>query len=347
MCHWTECLLKRLGSKHVYNVGEETMKRIMMMKGARKIVETCADVKQGERVLVVTDIEKITIAEMVAAAAVERGAEVVISIMLPRRIHGEEPPEMIATAMKSADVIIAPTTFSLAQTSARVEAQKVGARVINMPAFTENMLVSGGIDADFLAQKPIAEKVAQLLTEAEEAKIMSRSGTNIVMSLKGRDGGACTGLARKRGTYTPVPDIEARIAPVEGTAEGMIVVDGSIPIPGIGLIKDYITIVVKKGNVAEVKGGRDAKVLKEILANCGDPSVYNIAELGIGLNPNARLIGVMLEDEGSFGTVHIALGTNASFGGRVKAPLHIDMMMRDPTLYLDKKVIMREGVLYR
>jgi leucyl aminopeptidase (aminopeptidase T) len=321
------------------------MNWIQMMKGATKLVETCANVKKGENVLIVTDINKLNIAEVVASAAVEKGAEVVISIMLPRQMHGEEPPDTIAESMKKADVIFTPTTFSIAQTKARTEAQKYGARVVNMPAFTEEMLISGGIEVDFLAQKPIAERIAQLLTDAKRARVTSQAGTDIVMSLEGREGFACTGLAHDKGSYTPVPDIESRIAPVEGTAKGSIVVDGSVPIPGIGLISEYIIVVVEKGIATEISGGREAEVLKETLANSRDQNVYNIAELGIGLNPKAHLIGDMLEDEGSFGTIHIALGTNSSFGGKTSAPLHIDMMIRNPTLYLDDAMIMKEGQL--
>jgi len=61
----------------------------------------------------------------------------------------------------------------------------------------------------------------------------------------------------------------------------------------------------------------------------------NIAELGIGINPEAKLIGNVLEDEKVGGTVHIALGDNSCFGGDIIAGIHLDGIIKKPVLFLD------------
>jgi leucyl aminopeptidase (aminopeptidase T) len=321
------------------------MKEILMMKGARKLVEVCGNVQAGEKVLVLSDFAKASIAQAVAAAAHQRNAEVVISMMPPRKMHNEPLPEIVAQAMRKADIIFAPTSWSIAHTEARVEATKAGVRIINMPSYQEETLISGGIDVDFEKQAPLVEKVAQILTQAKIARLYTPLGTNITLNLEGRSGAALTGLAHKPGVFCTPPDIEARITPVEGTSEGVVVVDGSIPVPEIGVILEPIRVTVQKGNVTKIDGGKQAQLFSDILANAKDPGAYNIAELGIGLNHMAKIIGVMVEDEGSLGTVHIGVGTSAAFGGKVRTQLHLDMMIRQPTLELDGKVLLEKGSL--
>ncbi|MDH4266619.1 MAG: leucyl aminopeptidase, partial [Deltaproteobacteria bacterium] len=81
----------------------------------------------------------------------------------------------------------------------------------------------------------------------------------------------------------------------------------------------------------------------EDLRNRKDPQVYNIAELGVGLNPKSIMQGIMLEDEGVFGTVHIGIGTNVTLGGNVKAAIHYDLIMWQPTIELDGRVVLEKG----
>ena len=69
-----------------------------------------------------------------------------------------------------------------------------------------------------------------------------------------------------------------------------------------------------------------------------------LCELGIGTNEAAILNGIILEDEKVYGTVHIAFGTNTSFGGVNKAECHMDGIVLRPTLYLDDIKVIENGV---
>jgi leucyl aminopeptidase (aminopeptidase T) len=313
-----------------------------MMKGAMKLVEVCAGVKRGENVLIVTDTEKASIAEALAAAACAKGAEVTIIIMTPRKVHSEEPPKTVAAAMKKADVIFAPTTYSISRTKATVEALKAGARMITMPDYSEDMLTTGGIEADFIALKHLAERLSREYV-GETIKVTSPAGTNLKAIIKGRKPNIETGICHKPGDFGPPPDVEVNISPVEGSAEGFLVVDASAS--GIGLIKDPIKVTIKGGFITNIDGGEEAEKLKKMLETARDPNVYNIAEVGLGLNPKARLIGRLLEDEGALGTAHIGVGSSLPLGGKIQASLHIDLMIRNPTVKIDEKTIIENGEL--
>ncbi|NWF53952.1 MAG: leucyl aminopeptidase [Syntrophaceae bacterium] len=320
------------------------MKRIETIRGARTIVETCAGVKAGESVLIITDTNMVNIAEVLAMAVKERDAEPILAVMIPRKGHSEEPPACLAEAMKEADVVLTPVSTSITHTRAMKEAAAAGSRAIVMTAFTEDLLIRGGIQADFRKQKPICLEVARRFQEAKTARLTSPAGTSLSMRKEGRKGNALFCLV-ERGEFSTVPTIEANFSPLEGTAEGLIVADASIPYLGIGVLKEPVKCRVKKGFIVEIEGGYQAEILKRDLESRKDPNSYNIAELGLGLNPESRMTGVMLDDEGVLGSVHIGIGSNITLGGNIKAAIHYDLLMWGATLELDGRVILDKGEL--
>lgn len=321
------------------------MNRILMMKGARILTDICTGIKEREKVLIVTDTDMVEIAEVLASAVHERRGEVTIAVMTPRKIDGEEPTSIVAQAMQGAEVIFMPVSKSLAHTTAVRAALAKGAGVLSMTAFTEDLMIRGGIEVDFIKQKPICEKVAGILTQGKMVKLTSLAGSNITMSIEGRSGNAHACVITP-GKFSAVPNIEANISPVEGTSEGTIVADASIPYMGIGLLAEPIRFSVNKGAVNKIEGGSQAIYLEKILAEQNDPNVYNIAQLAIGLNPMIpNVTGVMLNDEGAFGTMHIGIGTSSNIGGVVKASAHFDLVMYKPTLEIDGKQILKDGDL--
>jgi leucyl aminopeptidase (aminopeptidase T) len=146
----------------------------------------------------------------------------------------------------------------------------------------------------------------------------------------------------KPGDFSNLPAGEAYMAPVEGTAQGTIVIDGCIGETGI--LKKPITMTVKDGYVTGISGGAQVKILKRAISGLGKQA-RNIAELGIGTNHRARVVGSSLEDEKVLGTVHIAIGDNASMGGKVSVASHLDAILLKPTLTIDRRTIMRDGHL--
>lgn len=321
------------------------MKEIMMMKGAHKLVAQCANVQPSEQVLIVTDFQLQGIGEIIAAASYEITPSVVVMTMPPRSMDGEEPPLSVAAAMKEVDVIFTPVGKSITHTNAVRSALSAGARGIMLTAFADSMLISGGLDVDFAKIKPLCDWVAQMWTEGELVKITTAKGTHLTASIVNRKGNSHPGLAHERGSITAVPNIEASISPMEGTAEGVIVVDGSIPVFNIGLLQAPVRYYVEKGKIVKIEGGSQADQIAAIMAGCRDENVYNIAQLSIGLNPCCRLQGLMLEDEGVYRTCHVGIGSSTLLGGKVKTALHYDAVLWYPTIEIDQKTIMRDGLL--
>jgi leucyl aminopeptidase (aminopeptidase T) len=54
----------------------------------------------------------------------------------------------------------------------------------------------------------------------------------------------------------------------------------------------------------------------------------------------------VLEDEKVLGTVHIAVGDNTSFiGGHTRSNIHLDGILLQPTVKIDKRLLMQNGKL--
>ncbi len=313
----------------------------MMAKGAIKVME-CFGVKRGESVLIVVDTSTPqAIGKSLFDAAKDIGCEVMVLTMLPRSRHGEEPPRVVSEAMLNADVVIAPTTLSLTHTQARINACKAGARIASMPGITENMMSSGGITADCRKLNDIALRWNKRLENVREVRVVAESGTDIVFDLDGCTWMMDTGMCHEKGCSSNLPAGEMYIAPKD--ANGVFVVDGSLS--GFGLLDSPLEITVRNRYATSIKG-KLADKLKVMLDRIGEKA-RNIAELGIGINPEAKLIGNVLEDEKVGGTVHIALGDNSCFGGDVIAGIHLDGIIKKPVLFLDgEKFILSHDNIY-
>lgn len=318
-----------------------------VLRGARKIVRTCARVRPDEQVVVVADTDTTDVAEALAAAVVEVTGDVVMTVMPPRRVDGDEPPAVVAAALAAATVALIPVSYSISHSSAVRAALRGGTRVLALPAATADQLVRGGAEADFEAQAPTVRRVAARLTEAAAAHLTTPAGTDCTFDLSGRSGNAHDCVLDRPGKFSAFPNIEANISPVDGSARGVIVFDGSIPNLRLGgPLREPVRCTVKDGNIVKVDGGHEARMIAQIWAALGDAAVYNIAQLAIGLNPEVLVLtGRWAQDHGAFGTVHIGIGTSANLGGTTKAAAHFDGMMYRPTLMLDGKPLLEDGTL--
>jgi leucyl aminopeptidase (aminopeptidase T) len=307
-----------------------------LKKGSKIVLDNCLGIKRDEDVLIVTDEIELNIGKALYEETKNIGAEAVLAIMKERDVSGEEPPRNIAEAMRNSDVVICVTDKSLTHTNAKINAVKNGARVATMPGISERMFSQGPIMADYTEVEKLTLKITKLLTKAKTARIC-KDGYALTMSLENRDGIPSTGVYRKSGMSGNLPSGEAYIAPVEGTAEGEIVIDGSMV--GAGKLSELLYLKISNGKLEKMKG-KDSDKFKFLFDNERNS---NVGELGIGTNPMAKVTGIILEDEKVYGTVHIAFGTNISFGGTVKADCHIDGVILNPDLYLDDNLIISKG----
>ena len=279
--------------------------------------------------LIVTDTLRIKIAKSLYDTAREMDCDAIMMTMPPRSRHGEEPPRAVAEAMRNVDVVIAPTTMSLTHTSARKQANDAGVRTASMPGVTEQMMIEGGLTANPREVVEHTRRLAETFKGASEIRLVSDLGTDISFEVDASKWNLDVGCCQQQGCSTNLPAGEVYTAPEN--CQGTVVIDGSMG--GLELLKHPIKIRVEEGRAVDVQGDR-AKELLKIINPLGDVA-RNIAELGIGTNPRARMIGVVLEDEKVRGTAHIALGDNSTIGGTVVAGVHLDAIIRKPRVFAD------------
>ncbi len=311
----------------------------MSLKNSTGIVlETCMAVKPGEVVLIITDTAThLSIASTLYDRAVELGCDPVLMTMEPRGVHGQEPPPAVAEAMAAADVVLAPTSKSLTHTQAKINAKMAGARIATMPGISLEMMGSGGITADFLAIRDTAFELKSRLDSVNEVRITTDLGTDIIFNVKGCDWRVDHGICHEPGSSSNLPAGEVFVAPKSGN--GVFVVDGSMG--GLGILDSPLTIKIEDGQATDITGEGAGQFIN-MIDSVGPPG-RNLAELGIGINPEAHLIGNVLEDEKVAGTVHVALGDNSAFGGDVVAGIHLDGIITGPTVYLDGEPMQLPG----
>lgn len=314
-----------------------------LLRGARRVVVTGAAVTDGEVVVVLTDTgRQPRVAQALAAAVAEVGATPVV-VSMPPLASGVEPPAPVAAALAAADVVLTPTTGAVYHTRAVAAATEAGVRLLSLSEFKEDNLISGGAFADFPSLAPRALRLANLLSNANEAWVTAPGGTDLRVRLDGRRAVPITGMVRDPGDRSGFPDIEAFIAPLEDRSEGVVVADASASFAG--MLNEPIRIMVRAGRAITVEGGKGAALILGYLQRAGTEDAYTLAELAFGLNPDGLIRGVIVEDEGVAGTGHIALGSNIHFGGKSAAPLHLDFVYRHPTLVLDGRTVIQAGEL--
>jgi leucyl aminopeptidase (aminopeptidase T) len=290
-------------------------------------------VREGENVVVVVDEGTREIGEALRAQAARRGAEAVLTVMDAREVDGQEPPAAVAGALAAADVFIAPTSRSLSHTRARKAASDNGARGATLPGVTQDMLARlMAADLETLQQRSRA--LAQLLTDADEARFTCPRGSDFRMDLSGRQGIPDDGDLTAPQAFGNLPCGEGFIAPLSG--EGRFVVAS---LAGIGLGTGALT--VENGHLAAAEGPEAERLLATLRA-AGERGT-NLAELGIGTNEKATLTGNVLEDEKILGTVHVAFGASAGIGGTVSVPVHLDSVVLEPTLDIGGTRVIEAG----
>ncbi len=299
---------------------------------AETAVYQCLNLEEGESCVIVTDDEREAIGEALYEVASERTDDAVIVRYPPGETHGAEPPAPVAAAMAGGDVVLAPTSKSLSHTRARTNANEAGARVATLPGITEEVFTTG-LDADYESIAAHCRAVREQVDDAGEIRVRTDRGTDITFGIGGREFLSDTGIVHEPGQMSNLPAGEVFVSPE--TADGTFVVDGTMRPHGLLEDGQELTFEVEDGLVTHISDD-DIRETVENAAEEVDEAAYNLAELGIGTNVAVtELVGSVLLDEKAAGTVHIAIGDDAGIGGDVDAPIHLDGILRDPTVIAD------------
>ena len=181
------------------------------------------------------------------------------------------------------------------------------------------------INIDAAALDAHQELVAKRLAGVREVHITTPQGTDLHLHIEGRP---------FHQDHDSLPRGEVYVAPLEESAEGVAVIDRAFI---RGKPVERLSLSFEQGRVAHIAApeAESVQLLEGLLAaSSGDKD--RIAELGIGLNPGVKeLTGDVLLDEKLCGSVHIAIGMNDRFGGQNRSNLHLDLVMLQPSLWLD------------
>jgi len=312
-----------------------------LQHAVRSALTDCLKIRRNESLLIIVDdpLSKIGHAFYEEAKILSKKSHLLIIPEVEN--HGTEPPKSVADMMSESQVIVIITSRSLSHTRARRRASRKGARIASLPGINRESLIRT-MNGDYRALIRKSQKLADIMTIGRSARLTTPSGTDIRYSLLRMRGHADTGMIHEPGEFSNLPAGEGCAAPAANSCNGLIVVDGSFP--EIGKVSEPFRMRVKEGYVIRITGGGDAEKVRTLLRPFGRPG-RNIAEVGVGTNPHAVFTGCTLEDEKVLGSVHVALGNNISFGGKISVKCHYDSVLLNPTLVIDGKTIVKDGVL--
>jgi hypothetical protein len=312
---------------------------------AGNIIHNCMGLQREEKILIVVDEPLSYARDALLAEAIKAEPGELWSYTFPNaaRPFSEYPPRLltIATQMDVVVLLLAsidPEKEISAWVAGREALRKSKARS-GLGAYIDQSILDLELSADYEQIAVLTLSLADRLRGSSSAYITTSLGTDLRMSLVGREWKTDTGLLRGQGVFGNLPGGEIYIAPIEDSTEGVLVIDKSLP--GL-LLSEPVRMVFEKGRVTQIEGGPGAVYLKKAIAQHGE-SMRVVAELGIGTNPQARLQGNIITDEKVLGTIHVAIGRNDFLGGKNVAPAHIDGVVSQPTVWVDDRILMDKG----
>ena len=225
-----------------------------------------------------------------------------------------------------AKVVIALSNNSTSHTRFRSLLNHTGCRFASLPHFDPEMFFTAmRVDWRLLSER--TNLLADRINRAVEIRVESGNGTQMKFGKRGRTAAGDDGLLTAPGSFGNLPAGEVYLAPVEGTSEGVMVLEYA----PMRKLSSPLRLIVRDGRVSDILGDEPFRAfLEEKFAQ--SPLNRNIAELGIGTNDRASRPDNILEAEKILGTIHIALGDNSSFGGTVSTPFHEDYVFYGPTV---------------
>jgi aminopeptidase len=361
-----------------------------LVRAARTAIGQCLKVAPGERVLIVTNPgrEVRVIAQALYDAAAEaRGIPSLLCQPRKTQLDFAEPSVFAALATRP-EVFISVTEDKIGRdrqgTRAPYEAEGrkydnllryllYGERCLRAfwsPSVTRSIF-RRTVTIDYEVLRRRCAHLKPVLDSATGIRLDSPAGTQLHLGAEGRISRADDGDFRHPGCGGNLPAGELFLSPQPGTARGRLVFDGSMAVTGGAVrVRRPITVELRDGFITEIRGGREAGALEasirraesraremehegSLAQGLGEIYARNaraLGELGIGLNPRARIEGNVLNDEKVYGTCHLAVGFNLDEDA--PALIHLDGLVRRPTLTAilpggEQTVLMREGRLPR
>lgn len=325
------------------------------------------NIRAGDRALVLTDTaHDPRVWQAVMSILQEIGADVTVALFERRPADYYDPPAAVCEAMMKSDVNILLASTGMLHSAASFRAMEARIPSICMDGgMTLEWFQSGGVTDDYRQIMVRKHYVAKDIfgADARECRVTSRYGTDFTYRVDGRifvpplpgpdfDPYKIVDFDkdenRKGGNlyYYLFPTGEFNVAPIEGSANGKLVID--LTMHHLGRLQDPIELHVVDGRIVRIDGGASARMLRDYLEEYGDENAYMCpAEASVGVNARAVIRGNQREDKNIYGAMHFGLGTNIDVGGSVRSKIHMDGVILHPTLYVDGEMRMEDGRFLR
>jgi leucyl aminopeptidase (aminopeptidase T) len=309
------------------------------------------NVKAGEEVVVLCDTSSDPLVwEALAGAAAARGASVTVALMTPRDYPMADPTAPISAALKAADLVFLTVTKAIIHSPAARAAMEHGTRFVNLEEATVELLATTGEESeeDYRRMQRLGQHVVDHWSAARRARLVAPGGTELTFDVGERPGYYVAAVSRPQPGVTLMscafPDGEAGVAPIEDSANGVLVCDVAVLGANVshGTPDEPVTLEIADGLVRRVAGGVRAAEFERFLRERGDEGAWRICEVSLGLNKRIPRTGNKA-DKKAYGTAHVGFGENRDVAGVNASRLHYDLVLDRPTLLLDDEALAEDG----
>lgn len=194
----------------------------------------------------------------------------------------------------------------------------------------------------------------QMLRDASEMRVTSKVGTDLTVDLRGAPCGGTAGFGTTPGAVAHWPGGLCLAFPGKDAVNGRIVMDvGDMNLTFKTFLTGRIDFTIESDFVTAITGdGIDALHLREYIGAWNDRNAYGFSHVGWGMNARAKWVSATMYDKRDMQAVEFraiagsflwSTGAN-QYAGRYTLG-HFDLPMRNCTIALDGRVVMRDGVL--
>jgi len=323
----------------------------MTPQWATEIIHTCLNVAAGEKLLIFGDEPLADVLEILAGEAHTVKPAQAWTFVIPDsdRPLSTLPGDLIQLANEADVILTMLANFDPEQEYPAfmklMPLMSNGRTRFVMASYITQDILENEMSADYSKITAETLAIAEQLQNTSQIRITTELGTDLSLSVAGRTWLSDTGLSRGPG-FGNLPAGEVFIAPLEDSANGVLVIDGTIYRSSVD---QPIRVTFINGKAMSIEGGESAQLLEKLIAlNDGQPgSEWGrfIGEFGIGTNFRAKLRGNIASDEKALGTIHVAIGQNVIFGGKNTAAMHLDGVVTCPTVWVDDRMVIQAGKL--
>lgn len=252
-------------------------------------------------------------------------------------------------AMQAADIVIDLSTLGWLYTKVHNEVLASGTRTLmvnNPPEILRRLLPEENVKRRALAG-------AEVLQEGKKLRMTSSAGTDLTLDKTGRKGVGQYGASDIPGRWDHWPSGQCACAPVEGTAEGILVLDiGDVILRLERYVSEPIRCIFENGKIVSIEGGLDAFMLREYFEAWEDEKAYIPAHIGWGTEHRALWFelglpgpGGGMDAESFYGDILFGIGANyfVGLGGENVTQAHIDFCMRNCNFWVDDLQVLANG----